>query len=450
MEVEAIPSTAAQADALLEVADVTTDVDFADADVGNMDHDAEAEEMMTDHPPPPPLEDAEMMDEGGAGGVGGPGGVGGGGQGQELELESYESENDTVASLADPAAFRSPPRVQRRDEGHQVQALGHSSAADANAEEGQEGQYGDAAGRPTNGVDAGGHSHPQAGPSSPRPNDATEGKSQSQRDGRALATQHQDDSPSSPSGSGSGGQHGREQEQTLEDTSRTSQRLTQKQRQDRGDGKEAKQTNEVNIRENGENGGVEVETDQKNTGADDADVPVSQVNVVNVVSQSDDCASNTASGASLRRPYPNKRPLREVTFGPTLSRYFQHYNARDSDSPSSSADEGDRLRAPPVRLSYDDQLYDLFCSPASLDQDAPGVDELAEERQVQAAEVLFGKLEEHHLYFNHLETLCARLHEVFPMFDDQKDEMVLVFGELGISVPEVRLRLPSVLLPPFL
>lgn len=377
---------------------------------------------------------------------------------------SYDSETASIVSLADPEPFRSPPRVMDRDEGHQTQALGHSSTADRlAAEDDQGGEEAEARGH-EEGSRANGTSHddeePEAGPSGSQQGEddgageddagddgagengaEDDNKTQSQRDGRALASQRQDDAQD--------GSNGREQEQTVEDKSRHTQRLTQKQKQDRGNGEEAKQTNEVNIREDPEDGGVEVETEQHNQGPSKnspSDGPVSQVNVVNVLRQGDDCASNSASGASLRRPGPNKRPLRDVTFGPTLSRYFDHFRGRPSispteDAPTGTGHEDGRLRAPPVRLTCDGVLYDLFCPPEELDQDSAADDEdgLSREREDPATKTLFDKHDEHQLYFNHLETLCARLHEAFPQFEKDKDEMVLVFNELGISVPEVRL-----------
>lgn len=355
------------------------------------------------------------------------------------ERASYEDEV-IDEPLSEPPGFRSPPRVQTRDDGHQIQAMGHTSRVRDDGEREILDSRGVEATQGSNGPSAVPITNTPGATNGRSRSPSNDGRDQSQSGGKTLATQHQDNG-------GGDDRFTKEQEQTLEDQSSSVKRLTQFQRQDAGDGNMAEQVNEVTVRaEDGDSGVVEIETIQRNSQSttNDESVLVQQINTVNVRTRGDDCASRTASGAVLRRPIPAKHLLSEVGFDSTISRYFDHVGARFSPGSNvtsnlkGEADEGPaaelrELRAPPVQLTFEDTTYDLFCAAEQVLEPQEG----CSRRDVEAKpELFFGIGGDHAIYFQTLETLCAKLRELFPDIEANNEELVMIFGELGISVPE--------------
>lgn len=380
--------------------------------------------------------------------------------------------------LSDHVGFRSPPHAQTSDNGNQVQLLGHS-AREGDSEGVPGGDYYEGDGERRGDEHGAGEGEQQQEGEGLGWEDGDHGEGEGeggyeenrdqggQEEGVADRTEDHPESNGHEGLNGDEGSHqqqydpegsstlavqdqqkeeeGQEQEQTLENEGRDASSLRQKQSQDKKDGGPSEQVNEIKIKEksgkekgkkngSGDSGDFEIETHQNNTSGS-LSGPINQINKVQVIRASDDCASGTQSGSLMRRPEVQKKLLASVEFEDGIARYFGS-DGDATDNPQSDEvnrhldSPHSRLRAPPVLFTYAEETYSLFVP-------WPGQGPALEGDETESYPVLFDNTREHHLYYLQLESLFDKLHHRYPSFDEEQMEMILNIEILGIQVPEV-------------
>jgi hypothetical protein len=306
-----------------------------------------------------------------------------------------EQVDDPFLRYKDHLGYSSPPRIQQA--GGQLQAIGTSARTSGDQEtetvnqsatEGvQQGEAGDqfpAGTEPTTSRE-------------PETDNNNEHQGEVHQNGnRTLASQDQNADDS----------EGQSQSQRLENEGREASTLKQHQQQKTDEGSDYEQVNEVAVREKDDEG-VEISVDQHSLGASnhaDNRRRVRQTNNINVFAR---------DAPPSKKPALKKDLLTDVLHDVVLAELVE---GEDED------DEADVDRAPPVLLSFRDEIFSLFSSTTANGQTYPAL--------------LQGR-EDHKRYYDPLESLFVELHELFPSFEEEQMEMKLCVDVLGLEIPEV-------------
>jgi hypothetical protein len=315
----------------------------------------------------------------------------------DLDVDIADDVADGVRDpfVDDHPGYASPPRTQ--EAGPQIQAIGRSAREPTTpTEEKQQ--------SPSDSRDVGPSQHSEEARVSER-RQSEDNRHQEEvhpNEGRTLASQ--DQKPENG--------NGQSQSQRVENKGRNVSSLKQHQTQETNTGSNVEQVNEVDIEEKSDKG-IEVRVGQQNRGPEEGsdETPVKQANQINVFTRDADTASKTQSALIMKRPELKKQLLSDVPY--TYDGDFQ--DGEDSTSE-------DIEPAPPILLSYRDQLFSLF-APWTADE--------------VSYPVLLQSREHHKAYFDHLESLFQELHELFPSFEEDQMEMRLCVDILGLEIPEV-------------